>query len=159
MPYYRSPQVQPVTKTSKAAKALHIQSLLTYIIVSSCTGQTFLSNIPVWFGHAALPLCRSATGPCALLNLEFASYAFQAMSFCWAVYLFSNKHFSSMIQSQHLPFHISLAWDTSRPVVCSLQSLRPVPKCSVAATIFSNTSGRQGRPLLSTAISSIHIVS
>jgi hypothetical protein len=113
MPYYRGPQVKPVTKTSKAADALHIQSLFTDIIVLSCTGQVFLSNIPVWFGHAALPSCRSATRPRALLNLEFASYAFQAMSFCWAVYLFSNGHFSSTIQSQHLPFHISLVCDTS----------------------------------------------
>jgi hypothetical protein len=114
MPYYRSPQVQLVTKTSKAANALHIQSLLTDIIVLSCTGQSFLSNIPVWFCHAALPSCRSATQPHALLNLEFASYAFQAMSFCWAIYLFSNRHFSSTIQSQHLPFHISLACNTSK---------------------------------------------
>jgi hypothetical protein len=82
MPYYRGPQVQPVTKTSKAANVLHIQSLLTDIIVSSCTRQAFLSNIPVRFGHMALPSCRSATRPRALLNSEFTSYAFQAMSFC-----------------------------------------------------------------------------
>jgi hypothetical protein len=114
MPYYRGPRVQLVTKTSEAANALHIQSLLTDIIVSSCTGQAFLSNIPVRFGHAALPTCRSATRPRALLNLEFASYAFQVMSFCWAIYSFSNGHSSSTIQSQHLPFHISLACDTSK---------------------------------------------
>jgi hypothetical protein len=34
------------------------------------------------------------------------------MSFCWAIYSFSNGHFSSTIQSQNLPFHISLACDT-----------------------------------------------
>ena len=33
--------------------------------------------------------------------------------FSWAVYSFSNGHFSSTIQSRHLPFHISLACDTS----------------------------------------------
>jgi hypothetical protein len=114
MPYYRGPQVQPVTKTSKAANALHIQSLLTDIIVLSCTGQAFLSNIPVWFGHVASPSCRSATRPHALLNSEFASHAFQAMSLFWAIYSFSNGHFPSTIQSQHLPFRISLACDTSK---------------------------------------------
>jgi hypothetical protein len=35
------------------------------------------------------------------------------MSFCWAVYLFSNGHFSSTIQSQNLPFNVSLACDPS----------------------------------------------
>jgi hypothetical protein len=113
IPYYCGPQVQPVTKTSNAANALHIQSFLTDIIILSCTGQAFLSNVPVLFGHVSLPSCQTITQLCALLNLEFASYAFQAMSFCWAVYLFSNGHFSSMIQSQNLPFHISLACDPS----------------------------------------------
>jgi hypothetical protein len=55
MPYYRGPRVQPVTDTSKAADTLHIQSQLTDIIISSCKGQAFLSNIPVWFGHATSP--------------------------------------------------------------------------------------------------------
>jgi hypothetical protein len=113
MPYYRGPLVQPVTKTSKAADALHIQSLLTDIFILSCTGNTLLSNVLIRFGHAVPSSCRSTVPPCALLNLEFASYAFQAMYFCWAVYSFSNGHFSSTIQSQHLPFHISLVCDTS----------------------------------------------
>ncbi len=113
MPYYRGPRVQPVTDTSKATDALHIQSLLTDIIIWSCKGQAFLSNIPVRFGHATSPSCRSAAQLCALLNSEFASYAFQAMSFCWAVYLFSNGRFPSTIKSQNLPFHISLACNTS----------------------------------------------
>jgi hypothetical protein len=121
-----------VTKTSKAANALHIQSLLTDIIVSSCTGQAFLSNIPVWFGHVALPSCRSATRLRTFLNSEFASYAFQAMSFCWAVYLFSNRHFSSMIQSQHLPFHISLVCDTCKAGCLLFAEFAP------SATVFSS---------------------
>jgi hypothetical protein len=99
MPYYHGPRVQPVTKTSKAADALHIQSLLTDIIISSCTGNMLLSNVPIRFGHAVPPSCRSTVPPRALLNLEFDSYAFQAMYFCWAVYLFYNGHFYSMIQS------------------------------------------------------------
>jgi hypothetical protein len=42
------------------------------------------------------------------------------MSFCWAVYSFSNGHFSSTIQSQNLPFHIlRLTCDTS-DAGCSL---------------------------------------
>ncbi len=113
MPYYRGPRIQPVTDTSEAVDVLHIQSLLTDIIILSCKGQAFFSNIPVWFGHATFPSCRSAAQPRALINSEFASYVFQAMSFCWAVYSFSNGHFSSTIQSQNLPFHISLACDTS----------------------------------------------
>jgi hypothetical protein len=112
MPYYRGPCVQPVTKTSKAADVLHIQSLLTDIVISSCTGNTLLSNVPICFDHVVSPSCRSTAPPHALLISEFATYAFQAMYFCWAVYLFSNGHISSSIQSQHLPFNISLVCDT-----------------------------------------------
>jgi hypothetical protein len=72
-------------KTSDAHNALHIQSILTDIITSNGTGQTVLSNVPVLFGHAALPR-QTSTQPRALLNWEIASYAFQVMSFCWAVY-------------------------------------------------------------------------
>jgi hypothetical protein len=112
MPYYRGPRVQPVTKTSDANDMLHIQSILTVILTSDGSGQTVLSNIPVLFGHAALPRWTS-TQPRALLNLEIASYAFQTMTFCWAIYSFSNGHFSSTIQSQNLPFNVSLACDPS----------------------------------------------
>jgi hypothetical protein len=92
MPYYCGPRAQPVTKTSKAADALHIQSLLNDIVILSCTRNTLLSNVPIDFGHAVPPSCRSTVPPRALLNLEFASYTFQAMYFCWAVYLFSNRN-------------------------------------------------------------------
>ncbi len=112
MRYYRGPRVQPVTNTSNTNDALHIQSILTDIVTLNGTGQTFLSNVPVLFSHVALPR-RTSTQPWALLNSEIASYAFQAMSFCWAVYLFSNGHFSSTIQSQNLPFNVSLACDPS----------------------------------------------
>jgi hypothetical protein len=81
MDYYRGPRVPPVIKTSKAANALHIQSLLTNIVVSSCTRNTFLSNVPICFGHAVPPSCRSTVPLRILLNSEFASYAFQAMYF------------------------------------------------------------------------------
>ncbi len=112
MPYYRGPRVQPVTKTSDADNVLHIQSTLTDIVMSNSTEQAFLSNVLVLFGHLALPR-RTSTQPRALLNLEIASYAFQVMSFCWAIYSFSNRHFSSTIQSQNLPFNVSLACDPS----------------------------------------------
>jgi hypothetical protein len=113
MMYYCGPSVQHVTKTSETTDVLHIQSLLADIVISSCTGNMLLSNIPIHFGHAVPPSCRSMAPPHALLNSEFASYAFQAMYFCWAMYSFSIRHFSSTIQSQHLRFHISLACDTS----------------------------------------------
>jgi hypothetical protein len=45
----------------------------------------------------------------ALLNSEFARNARQAQQFDWAVYSFSNGHFSSTVQSHSLPFHICLA--------------------------------------------------
>ncbi len=99
MPYYCGPRVQPVTKISKASNALHIQSLLTDIVVLSYSGSTFLLNIPVRFGHGAPSSCQSTPPPRSLLNSKFASYAFQAMYFNWAVYSFSNGHFSSTIQS------------------------------------------------------------
>jgi hypothetical protein len=113
IPYYRGPRVQPVTATKATADAHHIQSLLTDIVMSTSTGGTVLVNVPVRFGHATTPPHTSTVPTRALLNLEFASYAFQAMYFCWAVYLFSNGHFSSTIQSQNLPFHIGLACNTS----------------------------------------------
>jgi hypothetical protein len=49
MPYYRGSRVQPVTKASDSEDALHIQSLLTDIVMSNGTGHTHLSNIPVQF--------------------------------------------------------------------------------------------------------------
>jgi hypothetical protein len=150
MPYYCSPRVQPVTKTSEAANMLHIQCLLTDFIVSSCTGQAFLSSIPVWFGFTAMPLCRSATRPRALLNLEFASYTFQGMSFCWAVYSFSNKYFSSTIQSQHLPFHISLVCDTSKAGCLLFAEFAP------SATVFSSSNVLLQHVKASGEISVIH---
>jgi hypothetical protein len=82
--------------------------------MSTSTGGTVLVNVPVRFGHATTPPHTLTAPTHALLNSEFASYAFQAMYFCWAVYSFSNGHFSLTIQSQNLPFHIGLAWDTSK---------------------------------------------
>jgi hypothetical protein len=115
MPYYRGPRVQPVTTERKVAEAdaHHIQSLLTDIVMSTYIGSTALFIIPVCFGHAVPHTSTSAAPTRALLNLEFTSYVFHAMYFCWAVYSFSNGYFPSTIQSQHLPNHISLACNTS----------------------------------------------
>ena len=112
MPYYRSPRVQLVTPTEATADAHHIQGLLTDIAMLMSTARTVLVNLPICFGHAATNLLTLTMRTCALLNLEFANYAFQAMYFCWAVYLLSNGHFSLTIQSQNLTFHISLACNT-----------------------------------------------
>jgi hypothetical protein len=81
--------------------------------MSRSTASTVLVNVPVCFGHAATSLSTSTMRTRALLNSEFARYAFHAMYFCWAVNSFSNGHFSLTIQSQNLPFHISLACNTS----------------------------------------------
>ncbi len=113
MPYYRSPRIQPVTATEATTDAHHIQGLLTDIVMLTSTGGTVLVNVPVRFGHATTPPHTSTAPTLALLNLEFASYAFQVMYFCWAVYSFSHGHFSLTIQSQNVPFHIGLACDTS----------------------------------------------
>jgi len=113
MPYYRGPRIKLVTTVDDTADAHHIQSLLTDIVMSTSTAGMALMNVPVRFGHNAPALKTTTTRPRALFNSEFASYAFHAMYFSWAVYSFSNGHFSSTIQSQHLPFHISMACDTS----------------------------------------------
>jgi hypothetical protein len=113
MPYYRGPRVHRVTKDDVTADAHHIQGLLTEIVMSTGTASTKLFNVPVRFGHSTSVASPPTASSRTLLNSEIASYAFQAMHFSWAVYSFSNGHFSSTIQSQNLPFLISLACDTS----------------------------------------------
>ena len=81
--------------------------------MSTLTSGTVLANIPIRFGHTTTGALLSTMRTRALLNSEFPSYAFHATNFCWAVYSFSNGHFSSTIQSQNLAFHINLACNTS----------------------------------------------
>jgi hypothetical protein len=50
MPYYRGPRFQPPTPAAESADTLHIQSLLTDLIVSDGRGHTHQSNVPVQFG-------------------------------------------------------------------------------------------------------------
>jgi hypothetical protein len=109
MPYYRGPRIQEPTKSAVPANALHIQSLITDIVSSFGCGHTHLLNVPIRFGKidSAHPPPRQAAR--TLLNSKFASYARQAQQFDWAVYLFSNGHFSLLVQSHNLPFHICLA--------------------------------------------------
>ena len=109
MPYYHGPRFQEPSNVAVPANALHIQSLITKIVSSFGYGHTHLLNVPIQFGkfNSAHPLPRQAAR--TLLNSEFASYARQAQQFDWAIYLFSNGHFLSTIQSHNLPFHICLA--------------------------------------------------
>ncbi len=81
------------------------------------------------------------------------------MYFCWAVYLFSNWYFSSTIQSQHLPFRISLVCYTSNAGGLLFAEFCRTPRFSVVAMTSYTTSGRQEKLLLFTAISSILIAS
>ncbi len=47
MPYYRGSQFQELTPTAVPANTLHIQSLITDIVLSSGHGHTHLLNIPL----------------------------------------------------------------------------------------------------------------
>ncbi len=102
-----------MTLTEATADTHHIQGLLTEIVMLTPTVGTVLANIPIRFGHTATNVLPSTTRTHDLLNLEFPSYTFHATNFFGAVYSFLNGHFSSTIQSQNLPFHISLTCDTS----------------------------------------------
>jgi hypothetical protein len=110
MPYYRGPRiVQPTPPTAPSADALHIQSLLTDIVLSNGLGNTALLNVPVRFGTFDGNFPGHRTEAHALLNSEFACYARQCSQFDWAVYLFSNGNFCSSISSRNLPFQIAIA--------------------------------------------------
>jgi hypothetical protein len=111
MPYYRGPRIQEPSKSAVPADTLHIQSLIADIVSSFGCEHTHLSNIPIHFGqfNSAHTLPKQAAR--TLLNSEFASHARQAQQFDWAVYSFSNGHFSSSVQSHNLPFQICLACD------------------------------------------------
>jgi hypothetical protein len=132
MPYYRGPRYQqPIQPESTNADTLHIQGLLTDITVSSGWGNPHFENVPVHIGD----LTQSEHPPPPsrqLLNSELALYARQALKYNWAVYSFSNGHFSSSIKSHGLPFSICLACNTSESG-CSLFN-----KFAPQATVFSS---------------------
>ncbi len=105
----RTKNCQPSPPTAPSADALHIQSLLTDIVLSNGLGNTALSNVPVRFGTFNGDFPGHRTEACTLLNSEFACYACQCLQFDWAVYLFSNGHFCSSISCRNLPFQITIA--------------------------------------------------
>ena len=109
MPYYRGPRILPPTPTAESENILHIQGLLTDLIVSDGRGHTHLSNAPIQFGKIDSSLPTTGQPARALLNSEFAQYARQTMNFDWAVYSVSNGHFGSTMESRNLPFTICLA--------------------------------------------------
>jgi hypothetical protein len=110
---------------------LHIQSLLTDITTSTGWGHTHLENVPVHIGNLAQ--LEHPTPPSQPLpNSELALYARLAMQYNWAVYSFSNGHFSSSIESHGLPFTIRLACDTSKAGCSLFNELAP------KATVFSS---------------------
>ena len=122
MPYYRGPRVNlppPSSSTTPTAAAtitptadlLHIQSLLTEIVTNEGLGHTYLSNIPIKFG--SFDNVPSSKQSHQLYKSDIASYAFETLQFSWAVYSFSNGHFSSTIIKSNLPFTIRLACDVS----------------------------------------------
>jgi hypothetical protein len=113
MPYYRGPRFQMPTADTDTANTLHIQGLLTNIVMSPGQGQTYLSNVPPQFGEMTSSV-HAAPHSCTLLNSEVVWYAHQALHFNWAVYSFSKRHFSLSIQSRESPLTICLVWDMTK---------------------------------------------
>ena len=74
-------------------------------------GHTILSNHPVRFEQLQSYLPNTGSQARALLNSKFARYAHKTTNFNWAVYSFSNEHFSSTVATRNLPFTIILACD------------------------------------------------
>jgi hypothetical protein len=85
MPYYRGPQILPPTPTAESDNILHIQGLLTDLIVSDGRRHTHLSNVPIQFGEIDSSLPTTGKPARSLLNSEFVQYARQTMNFDWAV--------------------------------------------------------------------------
>ncbi len=109
MPYYRGPQFQLPTPAAESTNTLHIQSLLTDLIMSDGRGHTHLSNVPIQFGKLTSSLPNTGQSARTLLNNKFVQYARETMNFDWAVYSFSNGHFLLTFESRNLPFMIRLA--------------------------------------------------
>ncbi len=96
----------PASQNDQAPEDAHCQSIVSTIFVDNSHGLCHLSNVPVQFGDfgkAPPPASRP------LLNNTFPCYAQQVLCFSWAVYSFQGGHFASTIQSQNLPFCVSIA--------------------------------------------------
>jgi len=76
-------------------------------------GHTTLSNCLIRFEQLQSSLTNTSPHARALLNSEFAQYAHNTKNFNWAVYSFSNRHFSLTVATRNLPFTISLACDST----------------------------------------------
>ncbi len=135
MPYYRGPRIQQPTPSTDAADNLHIQTLLTVLVVLGSRGHTHLLNVPVRFGNLPPSTTNGtrSTSACTLLNNEFARYAHETMNFDWAVYSFSNGHFLSTIESGNLPFTICLACDSTE------RGRSLFHEFATSATVFSSS--------------------
>ncbi len=73
-----------LTAYTDTANTLHIQGLLTDIVMSIGWGQTYLSNVSAQFGEMTSSV-HAAPHSRTLLNSEVVLYAHQAMHFNWAV--------------------------------------------------------------------------
>ncbi len=67
-----------------------------------------------------------------LLNSEFAQYAHETTTYDWAVFSFSNGHFSLTIETRNSPFNICLACDTTKRGQSLFHEFAPT------ATVFSS---------------------
>ena len=129
MPYYRGPRIQnPKDAGDPTPNAIHIQTLLTDIVVRCNTGNMALSVIPVQFGTFLATASHPKAEACVLLNSEFARYAHMSVQFDWAVYSFSSGHFCSTSSNWNLPFAISLACDPYESGCALFQEFAPTAK-------------------------------
>jgi hypothetical protein len=132
MPYYRGPRVQKPSPEDGTADAHHIQGILSELIVLEGRGHATLSNRPVRFEQLKSSLPDTGSNARTLLNSEFARYAHETTIFNWAVFSFSNGHFSSTIETRNLPFNICLGCDTTERGRSLFQEFAP------GATVFSS---------------------
>ncbi len=68
MPYYRGPRIQKPSPEIDKADTLHIQSLLSELIVLEGGGHTTLSNCPVGFEKLKSSLPDTCSNARTLLN-------------------------------------------------------------------------------------------
>jgi hypothetical protein len=133
IPYCQGPRFQATASLPDNPDKLHIQTLLTNIIVHWDLGHTHLSHVPVKFGRLSDDGSVTKLGARALLNSKFVQYARQVMGFNWVVHSFSNRHFSITIATRNLPFRITLACDPYKSGRVLFQEFAP------DACIFSSS--------------------
>jgi hypothetical protein len=112
MPYYRGPKIQSPVR-GVTVEAIHVQSLMATITTSASVSTDTLCIRPIQFGSFPDNAVSIGGTSRSMYNSEFASYALQTSQFSWAVYNFSNGHFSSTIESLNLSFNIQLGCDTT----------------------------------------------